>query len=225
VSSDAEATMSGLSGEVARSLMPLFDKLLSTEVHCPSTYASMANEGLPSVSRYCFKMACCIHEPTLTNLPCFTLYTLTLASVPATQSQGSWVTGSRDQQLAQFSFSCHLVRRELSQVMGRASTYTIIPDELNDFAWVGLLVRGLCQPAHNRLRVGSHVSSSQDAVRWGCRAYMLLTSSSKDRRCAWRVVWVELNIKELGQVWGIESATWSLREERPRSTLTSLLII
>lgn len=71
------------------------------------TYAAMANECLGSVSNRTGSevngQRSELRGLTLTSFPCFTLYTLTFPSLPATQSHGSWVTGSFDQQLAQFA--------------------------------------------------------------------------------------------------------------------------
>ena len=53
---------------------------------------------------------------------------------------------------------------------------------------------------------------------------MLLTSHSKDRWSAWRVIWVEFNVKELGQVWVRLATAWPPSVYSPTHThLDSLL--
>jgi hypothetical protein len=53
---------------------------------------------------------------------------------------------------------------------------------------------------------------------------MLLTSYGKDRRSAWRVVWVEFNVKELGQVWMRLATAWlGVVYSQTRTHLDSLL--
>lgn len=53
---------------------------------------------------------------------------------------------------------------------------------------------------------------------------MLLASHSKDRRRAWRVIWVEFNVKELGQVWDRLATAWLGVVDSPTHThLDSLL--
>ena len=55
-------------------------------------------------------------------------------------------------------------------------------------------------------------------------SYMFLASHSKNRRGAGRVVWVELDIKELGQVW-VRSATARLPvANSPANTYLDLLL-
>jgi hypothetical protein len=77
-------------------------------------------------------------------------------------------------------------------------THAVVPDELYDLARLGVLVC-LCQPANNNLLVGGLSVLTRD-LRNQLRSYMFLACSCEDRRSSARVVWVELDIKELGEV-------------------------
>ncbi len=68
------------------------------------------------------------------------------------QSHASWVTGSLDQQLAQLASSCGLIRCQKGHgLLGQLLAYSIVPDELDDLAGIGVLVRRLGQPADHSL--------------------------------------------------------------------------
>ncbi len=72
------------------------------------------------------------------------------------QSHASWVTGSLDQQLAQLASSCSLIRCQKEHgLLGQLLAYPVVPDELDDLAGIGVLVRRLGQPADHSLVVGT----------------------------------------------------------------------
>ena len=119
------------------------------------------------------------------------------------QSHASWVTGSLDQQLAQLASSCGLIRCQGE----RSLLGQLLLTPSSRMSW--MISQGLVSLSvvwANRqitaLVVGTVSAPFPDTGgrTWSHPAHMLLACRSKDWRCSGRVVWVELDIEELGEV-------------------------